>query len=276
MTLLPLMPGGTSDIVDFVPSAPLERLVLPADTRAGIERVLDEQRNAQRLSEHGLLAACRLLFHGPPGCGKTAAAGSIAHALDLPFAVARTDGIVDSHLGSTSIKLRKVFDLVKSQRMVVLFDEIDGIARARHGADSASAAADEMNRAVNSLLTMLGAFTGPSIIVAATNHESALDGALWRRFDTVIRFPMPSGAQAATLLNALLARHGATPVSLSGKRLEGLSFGDVETIALDTVKTAILRGSPTDIINLTSALEGALTRHRARRAAPPAREKKSP
>ena len=55
----------------------------------------------------------------------------------------------------------------------------------------------EMARVVNTLLQCLDEFEGDSVLVAATNLETQLDHAVWRRFDTKITYGMPDEEQAA-------------------------------------------------------------------------------
>jgi SpoVK/Ycf46/Vps4 family AAA+-type ATPase len=266
--MTPILPGGIVSVVQE--RRPLSDLVLPDKTRAVLDRVLAENQQAALLESRGLRAGNRLLFYGPPGCGKTVAAGGIALALDMPLATAPLDKLLESYLGSTGRNLREVFDLAKNQRVVLLLDEVDAIGRSR-SSDSGDLA--EMKRVVNSFLTMLEEHRGPSVIIAATNHESALDPALWRRFDEVAVFTKPSGAEAADLLLRLLARHEHQPLLQDWPRqLRGMSFADVERVAFDAMKIVVMNPD----VGISVALMASLRKQRERAAgASPKKGRKS-
>jgi len=60
---------------------------------------------------------------------------------------------------------------------------------ARHGKDDVG----EIRRALNSFLQFLEQDEPESLLVAATNHPDLLDQAMFRRFEAVIEYPLPSG-----------------------------------------------------------------------------------
>jgi len=67
---------------------------------------------------------------------------------------------------------------------VFLFDEFDSLGLSR-GAQHDVA---EMRRVLNSLLVFVENMRGHSLLIAASNHPEALDSALYRRFDDVLRY----------------------------------------------------------------------------------------
>lgn len=228
---------------------PLGDLVLPVSTTKAIGSLLAEHQNATKLQERGLRPANRVLFCGPPGTGKTATAGAIALALGIPFVLVRQDALVRQFLGQTSAGLRVVFDFAKTTRAVILIDEADSIARSRHGSADSDSANAEMSRAVTSLLVMLEEQRNhsQSIIIAATNHEGVIDQAMWRRFDEVVQFKMPSDMEGAILLGRIAERYGhpITDLDVKTRRtlyrsIKGLSFADIERVTLSAVKHATI------------------------------------
>jgi SpoVK/Ycf46/Vps4 family AAA+-type ATPase len=271
--LLPLPSGEQGQLLEHVDAArlpALEDLVLGPRTRFSLNRVLAEHREVLRLKERGLRPANRLLFRGPPGTGKTATAGALAAELGVPFVKVRQDALVQSYMGKTSASMRLVFDFAATTRSVMLIDEVDAIARSREKQGGSESASAEGNRIVTSLLVMLEEHRHHSdtIVIAATNHEGVIDRAMWRRFDEVISFEMPTQDAAVTLLCQLLHRHGHSVMTKGaiaqalGRRLRGLSFADVERIALDAIKTILVNDQAT----MRSALEDAVGRQRTRRA----------
>jgi SpoVK/Ycf46/Vps4 family AAA+-type ATPase len=221
------------------PQRTLETLSLAGATRAAIDVVIEENRRGEILRGRGLRPINKLLFCGPPGCGKTATAEALARELYLPLAVVRFESVVSSYLGETSANLAKVFDFARSRPVVMLFDEFDAIGRSRtdeseHG---------ELKRVVNALLQLIDRFHGETVMIAATNHQDTLDSAIWRRFDEVLTFPMPTATQVEGVLQRCLRQFGtARELNLKkyARLLTGMSHGDIEHIALDALKQAIL------------------------------------
>src|SRR5262245_34054249 len=219
----------------------LDELVLGDDTRDIVDRLVLEHRRNETLHAHGLRAVGKVLFCGPPGCGKTAAASAIAKALYVPLVLVRFDAVISSYLGDTAANLRKVFDFAHARPMVLFFDEFDAIGKRR----TDEADHGELKRVVNSFLQMLDGFRGESLIIAATNHERILDPALWRRFDEIVEFPRPSAPQIEHLLARSLRQVGDLPAirpAEQARQLVGMSFADVERIALDSIKQAVIEG----------------------------------
>jgi SpoVK/Ycf46/Vps4 family AAA+-type ATPase len=223
------------------PSRKLSDIVLRDSARQQLNRIIDENRRAELLRVHRLRPKTKLLLHGPPGCGKSLCAEIIASELRLPLMYTRFDAIVSSYLGETSANLRKVFDYARGGRWVVLFDEFDAIGKSRddpgeHG---------ELKRVVNSFLQLLDGFDEPSLIIAATNYAGALDHALWRRFDEVLHFGLPTEKDVELLLRLKLRgfpQKGISPRN-AAKKLVGFSHADVEWVCVEAVKTAILHDS---------------------------------
>lgn len=223
------------------PGRSLEEIVLPEASLQPIEELLEEHRRADVLQSYGMQPSNRALLYGPPGCGKTLAAEVIAFELDLPLAIVRLDALVSSFLGETAANLRSVFDFVGSTRMVALFDEFDALGKTR----SDDSEHGELRRVVNSVLQMMDAYQGSSLILAATNHEQILDSAIWRRFDELIAFPLPDEQQIQHIL-ALKLRgvRRQFEVDSSGVMplFKGKSGADIERIVRRATKRMILRG----------------------------------
>lgn len=240
----------------------LDTLVLDHDTRVNLERIIEENRRAEVLRAHGLAPSSRILFCGPPGCGKTASAEAVAAQLSLPLALVRFDAVVSSYLGETASNLRKVFDFARSRPMVILFDEFDAIGKDRASAEEHG----EIKRVVNSFLQILDGFPSDTVTIAATNHEGLLDQALWRRFDEIIVFAKPDEAAIAELLANTLRQIGVEPgvrFDALASEMRGFSHADVERVCLDAMRNAILADQPRVG---HAALETSLRRQRVRSA----------
>lgn len=255
------------DLVEVLhPQRYLEDLILYPFQDETLHSVCQEFQNWEVLEANGLRPSSRLLFCGPPGCGKTATAEAMANSVGLPLLYVRFDSVVSSLLGETAANLRKVFDFAGKGSWVVLFDEFDAVGRSRDD----STEHGELKRVVNAFLQMLDRFRGRSLVIAATNFEQSLDPALWRRFDEVVRFERPNVKQIEALLKKRCAGWLEPNPSLSTivNELGGSSHGEVEKVCLDATKRTSLAGRR---ILACEDWEYALGRHRERKQAMEAR-----
>lgn len=133
----------------------------------------------------------KFLFEGVPGSGKTEAAKHIARLLDRLLFVVDFENLIDSKLGQTNKNITNVFKEIhmipNSDKIVVLFDEIDVIALDRVNSNDVR----EMGRVTSTILRELDRLTDLNkeiVIIATTNLYSNFDKALVRRFDAVINF----------------------------------------------------------------------------------------
>lgn len=216
-------------------------IVLSDTTGSALDEILQEHNRADVLRSYGLQPARKLLFFGPPGCGKSLAAEVIASSLSLPLVLVRLDSLISSFLGETASNLRKVFDYFAQYPVVGLFDEFDALTKDR--GDSADHG--ELKRSVNAVLQMMDGYRGPSILIATTNYESLLDKAVWRRFDEAIKFEMPNVEQIKRLLAMKLSgvRRNFEPSDTGIATLfKGMAHADIERVLRRAVKDMVLTG----------------------------------
>ena len=216
-------------------------IILSEPTMAALRGIIREHQRADVLRSHGLQPAQKLLFVGPPGCGKTLAAEVVAGALAMPLVLVRLDALVSSFLGETASNLRRVFDFVATTPVVALFDEVDALTKDR--GDSADHG--ELKRAVNAVLQMMDGYRGASLLIATTNYESIIDRAVWRRFDETLRFDPPDESQIGRLLGLKLAgvrRNFELDDQRVRELFEGLSHADIERVLRRAVKDKVLAG----------------------------------
>jgi AAA+ superfamily predicted ATPase len=218
----------------------LEDVVLSNENKENIKRILKEYNREEILRTWGMRPVERVLFCGPPGCGKTISAEALAYELNRPLCIIRLDSVVSSYLGETSANLRKVFDFIQTSPVVALFDEFDALGKER----SDVAEHGELKRVVNTFLQMLDGFEGQSLIIAATNHESMLDSAIWRRFEDVLAFTYPTVLQIKNLLSLKLRgvrrefEFSKTVIDL----FKNISHADIERILKRSIKDMLLDG----------------------------------
>lgn len=221
----------------------LDDLVLAPRTGDRLRGLVTEIEAWSRLDAAGIPRRQRVIFYGPPGTGKTTAAEALAGELGWPFMLVRLDAIVSSYLGETASNLRRVLDFASKGSWIVLFDEFDALGRSRDDRDDHG----EMHRVVTSFLQLFDSFRGPSLLIAATNHDRLLDAALWRRFDEVVHFPPPTVTQLRQVLRARLgstSRRGLA-VDKAASALRGRPHAAAEKVAWDARRMAVLAGRAT-------------------------------
>jgi SpoVK/Ycf46/Vps4 family AAA+-type ATPase len=224
------------------PNSRMNELVVDDKVRDALERVLTEQRQQDRLRQHGFEPLHSLLLIGPPGTGKTLSASVVASELRLPLFLIRLESLITKFMGETAAKLRLIFDAVDETRGVYLFDEVDALAGDRSSTNDVG----EIRRVLNSFLQFLEHEAPSSIVVAATNHPQILDRAIFRRFGAVIEYPLPTPEIARAVIRNRLATVGTRGLNWKsvGAATQGLSHAELTLACERAAKRAILTGAP--------------------------------
>lgn len=243
------------------PDVRLAGMVLPPPLESRLRRVLREQKQQNRLRDHGLSPRRKLLFLGPPGSGKTMTAAALAGELALPLFTILLEGVITKFMGETAAKLRSVFDAMADTRGVYLFDEFDAIGARR----SSSNDVGEIRRVLNSFLQFLEQDESSSLVIAATNHPELLDPALFRRFDDVIEYALPEPELAHRIVEARLATFDTDALDWSAltDAAAGLSQAEIARAADEAAKSAVLEGHTR--ISTAELLDSLSERRRATR-----------
>ena len=189
-------------LVAAYPKTRLADMVLADRPRSRLVRVLREQRQRELLSTRGFTPLRKLLLIGPPGTGKTMTASALAGELAIPLLTIQLDGLITKFMGETAAKLRLVFDAIRETRGVYLFDEFDALGGDRGARNDVG----EIRRVLNSFLQFLEQDESDSLILAATNHPAILDRALFRRFDAVVEYALPSAAHVEAVVSNRLGQ----------------------------------------------------------------------
>lgn len=225
-------------LVVHYPRARLADMALTAPTQLRIERVLREQRERERLREHGFAPMRKLLLLGSPGTGKTLTAAVLAGELGLPLFTVQLHSLITKYMGETAAKLRLVFDAIAETRAVYLFDEFDALG----GERSSSNDVGEIRRVLNSFLQFLEQDDSDSLILGATNHPKMLDRALFRRFDAAIEYELPPAAIIERLLRDRLGLLNTDQVTWSSvvSAASGLSHAEIVRACEQAAKNALI------------------------------------
>ncbi|MEK3884013.1 ATP-binding protein [Paenibacillus sp. PL2-23] len=233
----------------------VKRIVLPPQNRQIVEEFITILAMKDKFQQHDVPIPNKVVMFGPPGTGKTLTAFYMASRLELPLILVRLDAIIHSHLGETASNVRKIFEYAKASPCVLFLDEFDAIARTRENNDEVK----EMARVVNTLLQCLDEFEGDSIFMAATNLETELDNAIWRRFDTKMSYSLPDEAGREQYISLLLGEfeHEDGVREIASERLAGCSYADMEQIVLKAKRKAIIE----DCVLRTAHIDEALAEY---------------
>ena len=213
-------------------------LIVSDLVKGKLERLVKEQKHLTILKNHGLSPRRKLLLAGKPGTGKTFTASVLAGELNFPLFEVRLDAVITKYLGESSAKLRQIFDAIREVRGVYFFDEFDALGSHRDSSNDVG----EARRILNSFLQMIEQDDSNSVIVCATNHIEALDHALFRRFDDVIKYQLPSEEEIIMLFKTRLRSYVAK--NFSWKKLsaiaDGLSNAEITLAANDAIKEMLI------------------------------------
>lgn len=224
------------------PKTLLSSMVLDDALLSQLQRIVHEQRQRARLKTHGLNPRRKLLLTGPPGTGKTMTASALAGELGLPLFSVLLHGILTKFMGEAAAKLKLIFDAMTEMRGVYLFDEIDALAAKRETENDVG----EARRILNSFLQFLEQDQSDALIIAATNHESLLDKALFRRFQAILKYRLPSADLTIIALNRRLQGFDTSDIDWQKIAAEahGLSHAEIMAAAEDAARNAILDRGP--------------------------------
>jgi SpoVK/Ycf46/Vps4 family AAA+-type ATPase len=220
----------------------LKDLIAPSELKEKVERVIKEYIEQDKLHKYNLENRRKVLLYGASGTGKTMTAEVLASELNLPFVVVRTDKVVTKFMGETGLKLGRVFDAIASTPAVYLFDEFDAIGTQR-GLDNE---VGEQRRILNTFLQLLEHDHSGSIVVAATNNFSALDKALFRRFDDTIEYKLPEKDEIIELLKRELCRVKDIQLDKLADFCLGMSHAEIKMACADARKGSLLYNKKID------------------------------
>ncbi len=239
------------DFAQLVPvTHTLADLELPPLQRAQMEEIVTSVRHRRLvMDEWGFATPDRRgqgvtsLFHGPPGTGKTMAAGVLAAELGLEVFRIDLSRVVDKYVGETEKALARVFDEAERGDVLLLFDEADSLFGKR--SEASSAVDRHANLGVNYLLQRIEAYRG--LVVLTTNHESHMDPAFKRRIRFQILFPMPDAEERARIWRRLIPPEAPLAEDVDFEELGhlfDLSGGHIRSAVLAAAVTALKEDTP--------------------------------
>lgn len=172
----------------------------------------------------------RVLFHGPPGTGKTMLAQALAGETQAEFFYIKSTSLIGQHVGAGADKVNKLFeDVARNKPCIVFIDEIDSIGLDR-GFQSVRG---DVTEVVNSLISQFDLIEDQEgvVVIAATNSQDFLDPALRSRFEEEIIFPLPDYDERLEILKkytSTLPMPVEADLDAIARRTEGYSGRDLK------------------------------------------------
>ena len=241
------------------PTMCMEQLVLTNRVRESLFLAEVHIQNASRLMDdwglgtmisygHGPV----LLFSGPPGTGKTAAAEALAHQLDKPILVADYSRIQNLFVGQTEKNIVRVFREAKRHGAVLFWDEADAMFF-----DRDSAHKNWEVRDVNVLLQQTEKFEG--VCILATNRKATLDKALARRITLKVEFERPGRLDRLKIWDKMLPKQLPLANDVDLKQLSDADFsgGEIKNVVLNASRIALQRSGngPVEMQDFRKAIQ---------------------
>ncbi|PAF34701.1 AAA family ATPase [Terribacillus saccharophilus] len=256
-----MKPGRTKTIMydnDKKKMVEIDQRLETFDDVGGLESVKKKIRtdfimpiqNPEIFEAFGKKAGGSLLFYGPPGCGKTFLARTVAGEINASFIHLDIQAILSKWMGESEQNLHELFEDARRQTPCVLFiDELDALGGNRQKVSHHS------RTLVNQLLVeMDGSMSNNDgvYIIGATNTPWYLDPALRRpgRFDSLIFLPPPDLEERKAILSIKTKGKPAEELQLDlvAKYTEHFSGADLEYLVKDAVDSAITRSFETGTI----------------------------
>ncbi|APR88472.1 Cell division protein FtsH [Minicystis rosea] len=224
-------------------------LVLANDQKQRLEEILFHVRHRRKvLGEWGFGNRLALgkglgaLFSGPPGTGKTMAAGVLAKELGLRLHQIDLSAIVSKYIGETEKQLARLFDEAEAVSAMLFFDEADAVFGKR--TEVKDAHDRNANLGTSYLLQRIEAYEG--VVILASNFAKNMDDAFVRRLRFVVDFPMPGEDERRRIWERVfpneVPRAEDVDLGFLAKRLE-VAGGVIRNIALGAAFLAASEGA---------------------------------
>jgi transitional endoplasmic reticulum ATPase len=153
------------------------------------DNLIVAMKEPNKFTKMGVRPPRGALIYGPPGCGKTLLGRAVATETGANMILVRGPEILSKWIGESEKAVREIFRKAKAAApCVVIFDELDSIARFKSGEGGAS------ENVLSQLLTEIEeGISSRVVVIGITNRPDILDNSLLRtgRLDLVLYVEPP-------------------------------------------------------------------------------------
>lgn len=209
--------------------------------------IVDFLKDPEKYTQLGARLPKGVILVGPPGCGKTLLAKSVAGEAGVPFFQASGSDFDEMFVGTGSRRVRQLFATARAKAPCVIFiDEIDSVGSTRTN----SAIHPHANQTINQLLAEMDGFQKNEgiIVLGATNRKESLDSALVRpgRFDVEVKIEIPDFKARKEIIEFYLSKvaHDENiDIDFLAKKLTGLGGSSIENVVNQAALRAVVNNS---------------------------------
>ena len=233
------------------PNVKFDEVIGADEAKKELKFFVNYMHNPKKYRKNGAAAPKGVLLYGPPGTGKTMLAKAFASESGATFIATTGSQFFNKYIGESPAMVRKMFATARRYAPSVLFvDEIDVIARARSGGDSATSQVTE--EILTTFFAEMDGFstdpTKPVFVLGATNYgmsdRMALDPAMLRRFDRRLMIDLPTPDNREKYLRMQFEKKAMFHVSEKelkslAERSTGMSLAQLASIIDLAMRTAL-------------------------------------
>ncbi len=256
LRLVPLIDVDDSDAIDDVcmTNTTFDSIIGAEDAKEELKGFISYLKEPKLYTRNNIPVPKGIVLYGPPGTGKTMLAKAFAHESGATFIATQGNDFLSPQIGGGAQKVKRIFELARKYAPAVVFiDEFDIIAKDRF---TNRIAEDTVNALLNEMDGFSTNSSRPVFVLAATNfnvaygQESALDGALLRRFDRRIFVDLPNADERKVFIEKRLKSSKQTlkksAIKNIASRSIGMSLADLSSV-IDFALRSMLRAGLTQL-----------------------------
>ncbi|GIU71284.1 MAG: AAA family ATPase [Candidatus Nitrosocaldaceae archaeon] len=210
------------------------------------DNIITALNKPEKFEKMGITPPKGALLYGPPGCGKTMLAIATAKESNANTIIVKGPEILSKWVGESERAIRDIFRKAKnSSPCIIIFDELDSLARAR-SIDSEDSGASE--RVLSQLLTEMDSISSKVVVIGITNRPDLIDTSLLRpgRLDLILYVQPPEESDRLEILKILTKKMPlGKDVELGelARITKGYTGADLSGLCREAVINAINRNS---------------------------------